>query len=310
MKLTIRNRWLRRALTWACPVALIGLLVWHWPTFDTGADALAHADRNWLMIAGASVALMWLAGSCCQLGSTTILVPLPRLIAVQVAGSFANHLLPAGVGGTSLNLRMFRRSGLARGDAAAAVTLNTVAGAIVHVLALVALVIAIPSSNPLGPRGLAAVLSAATLVGVGTVLAARPIVRRWARGHPAIRQLLEHTATALRRPSRAVLLWGGSVALPLLHIVTLVAVFHALGSDAPAGVIALAYLGASALSAVVPTPGGFGGLDLALTAALTGAGIAPTTAVAAVIGYRLLTVWIPMIPAAATLAVLVHRKAV
>ncbi|WP_235486245.1 lysylphosphatidylglycerol synthase domain-containing protein, partial [Frankia sp. AvcI1] len=60
-------------------------------------------------------------------------------------------------------------------------------------------------------------------------------------------------------------------------------------------------------SALVPSPGGFGSLDAALTAAIIAAGQSPAVALAAVLGYRLVTVWLPMAPSACVLALMVRR---
>ena len=89
---------------------------------------------------------------------------------------------------------------------------------------------------------------------------------------------------------------------------TLLAVLRSLDLPQPVTAVTLAYLGASAIAAFIPSPGGFGGLDVALVAALASLGTPTTHAIAAVIGYRLLTVWIPLLPGAATLAVMLHRR--
>ena len=56
------------------------------------------------------------------------------------------------------------------------------------------------------------------------------------------------------------------------------------------------YLGASIIAAAAPTPGGLGAMEAALVAGLTGVGMEPGIAVAAVLSYRLLTYWLPILP--------------
>lgn len=67
----------------------------------------------------------------------------------------------------------------------------------------------------------------------------------------------------------------------------------------------------AALAAVglnsVASPGGFGALDVTLVAGLVAVGAPTTTAVATVLGYRLLTVWVPLVPGALVFAVLLRR---
>ena len=56
------------------------------------------------------------------------------------------------------------------------------------------------------------------------------------------------------------------------------------------------YLGASIVASAAPTPGGLGAMEAALVAGFTGVGLDPGTAVAAVLAYRLLTYWVPILP--------------
>ena len=56
------------------------------------------------------------------------------------------------------------------------------------------------------------------------------------------------------------------------------------------------YLGASLIAAAAPTPGGLGAMEAALVAGFTGVGMDPGLAVAAVLSYRLVTYWLPILP--------------
>ena len=56
------------------------------------------------------------------------------------------------------------------------------------------------------------------------------------------------------------------------------------------------YLGASLIAAAAPTPGGLGALEAALVAGLTGVSLDAGVAVAAVLSYRLVTYWLPILP--------------
>jgi uncharacterized membrane protein YbhN (UPF0104 family) len=58
---------------------------------------------------------------------------------------------------------------------------------------------------------------------------------------------------------------------------------------------------------VVPSPGGIGSVDAALTVALVAAGSPTATAASAVLGFRLITVWLPLPAAALALSTLVRR---
>ena len=62
----------------------------------------------------------------------------------------------------------------------------------------------------------------------------------------------------------------------------------------PIASIAVVYLTGSAIGSILPTPGGLGGVEAALTAGLTAAGLPGAVAVSAVLLFRLLTFWLPV----------------
>jgi uncharacterized protein (TIRG00374 family) len=68
------------------------------------------------------------------------------------------------------------------------------------------------------------------------------------------------------------------------------------GGEVSLAAMGVAYLVAKALGSLVPTPGGIGGIEAALTGGLTTAGIPSATAATAVLVFRLLTWWFPVIP--------------
>jgi uncharacterized membrane protein YbhN (UPF0104 family) len=233
------------------------------------------------------------------------------VFATQVAGSFVNHVLPAGFGVAALNLRMLRRAGLTMPGAAGAVGLNAAAGFAVHALALGGLLLlAGPRVDHVGAGRLIVFSSGCTVLILLAAIVVRRTLRRGGRFAEHIRTILTASRDVMRNPVRSAMLWAGSAAVPALHILTLTAVVRGLHHPVPILTIAVVYLGASALSAAIPGPGGFGALDVTLLATLTGIGMSPSMAAATVIGYRLLTVWLPLLPGAATLLFLLHRRIV
>jgi hypothetical protein len=65
---------------------------------------------------------------------------------------------------------------------------------------------------------------------------------------------------------------------------------------------------ASTAVGAVPAPGGIGPVDAALVLTMAAFGAPMGLATATVIGYRVLTVWIPLLPGALVLSALVHRE--
>lgn len=72
--------------------------------------------------------------------------------------------------------------------------------------------------------------------------------------------------------------------------------------------VVLALLLASTAVGAVPAPGGIGPVDAALVFTMAAFGAPMDVATATVIGYRVLTVWVPLLAGTLVLAALVHRK--
>ena len=89
----------------------------------------------------------------------------------------------------------------------------------------------------------------------------------------------------------ALLWWAGDVAV-------LWACFEAFGDSPALGVIVMAYF-VGMLANTLPLPGGIGGVDGGMVAALVAFGTDPGLAVVAVLAYRAFAFWLPILPGAA-----------
>ncbi|RKS68570.1 uncharacterized membrane protein YbhN (UPF0104 family) [Motilibacter peucedani] len=317
---------LRALLTLSMPVAVVVLAVLDRHAVASGVHSVLAARPGWLLVGLLGLVAMWVAGTLTQLGVLAVRPPLSLLFAVQVAGSFANSVLPAGAGGLAVNVRFLRRLGLSREAACASQALNTSAGAVTHLL-LVAVVAALAphrlleeaatrlagSTRALEPWAAPAVVATAAVVGLGAWLSAHHEHRWLAAARVGTRAMLaEHRALhrVVRDPVRALQLWPAAMSVPVLHSLVLFAVLRSIGAPLPMRTVLLTYLLVSALSAIVPSPGGAGSLDVALVAGLAAAGLSVDSAVAALAAYRFLTVWLPLVPGACVLGVLVRRGVV
>ncbi|MEH0423079.1 lysylphosphatidylglycerol synthase domain-containing protein [Streptomyces sp. B21-083] len=285
------------------------VLAAHRRAVDAGTDRLAAADRGWLLVAAAAALSTWMCAAVVQQGAVAERLPAGRLVAAQFAASAANHLLPAGVGASAVNLRFLTRCGLSTARSATALAVKAAAGGIVRVGLAVVLLLASPRLPHLSfpvfrvPFVLAAVCGVAAVV--AGVAFSRPLRSRLLVAFDRVRTDVRavHGSRA-----RACALWGGSLAFALLHAAVVIAVVRALDVALPAGQVLLAYLVASGAAALLPTPGGLGSLDAALAFALTAAGAPGSVAVSAVFGYRLLTGWLPLVPGLLVLGLLARRS--
>ncbi|MEU8970622.1 lysylphosphatidylglycerol synthase domain-containing protein [Streptomyces monashensis] len=278
----------------------------HWPALESGAGRLAGADQGWMLL-GATAALgTWAASALAQQGAVVRRLPRARLVAAQFAASAANHLLPAGLGAGAVNVRFLMRCGLPAARSAGALAVKAATGAVVRLALIALLVPACPGLLRL-PHLSATVLACA--LGGALLLPVLLVTPWWPRCRRALTPLLADIRALHARPARAAALWGGSLAFAGLHSLVVIAVGQAVGLPLPPLQVALLYLAASSAAALLPTPGGLGSLDAALALALTVAGAPGAAAASAVLGYRLLTVWLPLVPGLLVLGVMVRRKA-
>jgi uncharacterized protein (TIRG00374 family) len=89
----------------------------------------------------------------------------------------------------------------------------------------------------------------------------------------------------------ALLWWAGDVAV-------LWACFEAFGESPALAVVVMAYF-IGMLANTLPLPGGIGGVDGGMVAALVAFGADPALAVVAVLAYRGFAFWLPIVPGAA-----------
>src|SRR4029079_1345795 len=92
-----------------------------------------------------------------------------------------------------------------------------------------------------------------------------------------------------RQPSKMIELFGGSLVITMGYILALEVAVSAFGVGPAFTSIALVYLVGSVVSSAAPTPGGIGAVEATLIAGLTSAGMPSTSAIAAVILFRLAT---------------------
>ncbi|MGQ4360554.1 lysylphosphatidylglycerol synthase domain-containing protein [Streptomyces sp. SAS_272] len=304
----LRRSW-QLALTVAAVAAAVWVLAAHRHAVDASADRLAVADRAWLLAAGAAALATWVFAAVAQQGAVAERLPAGQLVAAQFAACAANHLLPAGVGASAVNLRFLTRRGLSTARSATALAVKAAAGALVRFALAVVLLLASPRTprlSPALPRACILLSVAGCVIVAATAVAlSRPARRGVGR---AAGQVLADVRAVHGQRARACALWGGSLGFALLHAAVVIAVVRALDVPVPAGHVLLAYLLASGAAVLLPTPGGLGSLDAALVLTLTAAGTPAAAALSAVFGYRLLTAWLPLLPGLLVLAVSARRS--
>ncbi|MEU3280596.1 lysylphosphatidylglycerol synthase transmembrane domain-containing protein [Streptomyces antibioticus] len=291
---------------------LLYLGVWaavDWPAVRDGTTRLATADPWWLLAGLFFTYLGAVAAACVRQGAVQDRLPPGLLFASQIAAGAANHVLPASLGAHAVTVRFLQRQGVPLARATASIGLYS----LVRALAKTPLVLAflfmapvaalIPDDRALLPAAVGIVLAPA--VGALLVAVVRPL-RGPALGF--VRTALTDVRRLHTRPGRFVPLWGGALAAPLVQACVVASVGKALGLPLSWPELLFAFLAASTAAGAVPAPGGIGPVDAALVLALAGYGAPLALATATVIGYRTLTVWVPLLPGMLVLSALVQRR--
>ena len=276
-------------------------------------QAIQSADWAWLPLVIALSAVTYLASAVALMGAV-----LPRLrfwptVLAQAASSFVNRVSPANVGGMALNARYLQKSGVDTSAGVAAVGVNSLVGAIVHLVLLVGFfawaghglssAVKLPSTSKL------LLILAVVMAIAGIVLATRP-GRRFAAGKliPGLKSAAASLRRVAQKPGKMIMLFGGSVLITLAYVGALAASIQAFGGGPGLILIAAVYMGAAAIAAAAPSPGGLGAIEAALVAGLTGVGMAAGPAVSAVLLYRLATYWLPVLPGWLSWRALLRRE--
>ncbi|MFF7970291.1 lysylphosphatidylglycerol synthase domain-containing protein [Streptomyces sp. NPDC007905] len=297
------------------PLVLVAVAaVRHRSVLAGGFGQLRTASWPWLLAAAGATCLTWVAAAFTRQGAVVQPLPKGRLLATQFAAGAANHLLPTGLGAGAVNLRFMTVCGVPLARSSAALALYLLAESVGRLGLLAALLAAFPDALRLGtllPDGSAVPLLLGAAVLLVVAAAALALVRRLRTAVTGfLRDALGEARSVHTRPARALALWGGSLAFPALQAAGLAAVGQALRLPVPPAHMALAYLAATVAVALVPTPGGLGSVEAALIVALIAAGGPAAVATAVVLAYRVITVWVPLVPGALTLGALVRLKVI
>ncbi|GAB0101765.1 hypothetical protein JMUB6875_07290 [Nocardia sp. JMUB6875] len=333
----------RKALpTVVCTVLVAAAAVWQRDAVLTGVHALLGADPRWLLVAGLATLALWPTSVFMLHGSIPARTDARQLFALQLAVP-AIGLVPAA--SLLLRMRFLRKTGLSHTGAMASMALMGFAALMVRVPLVVIAALAAPGLmsrngepppwHDLGARAGALWdhyigenlwrTAGIMIIGLGVLGTLALVLHRRVRAHGGWRQLpsrVRHArsdagmawksvaATAIR-PRRAAALWICALLQPLLMVVALWAVLHAVGADLSLPDTFVVELVTVALAPLLPSPNGVATKEITIAAGLTAvAGLTAGVAVGAALGFRLLTFWCQIPLGLASFAYLNHRRAI
>jgi uncharacterized membrane protein YbhN (UPF0104 family) len=291
----------QRVVQIAVLVVVAVLLLATLPGLGDVRERFSDARPGWV-----AVALLFEVGSVFSFvvvfrGVFCIKMPWGFSAQVGLSEQAANVLLPAGgAGGLALGAWALNRAGMSSGHIArrsvAFFLITSSTNFIVAVLAGIGLALGLlPGSSNLA---LAAIPAGGALLVIAVVgLLPRLLPDGAAHGDSKIRRAAATVAEGVRdagflvrsgRPS----VIGGAIGYLAFDMASLFAAFHAFGHAPVAGDFLLAYV-IGQLGGLIPLPGGVGGSDGGLVAALALYGTPLASATAAVLAYRAFQLGLP-----------------
>jgi len=286
----------RTLVTLIASVAAIYLLAGELAQASLGS-ILRSADWRWGLVALGLSATTYVGAALSVSGWVSERLNFVRTLLVQLASSFVTLVTPAAVGGVALNIRYLQRKKIPAPVAVASIGVSQVVAFVLHILMLItfAAIAGTGTGNPIRPPAWAYFVVLGLVVAAGVVLAF-PAGRRTVRARlsPTFGQVLPRLVDIAQQPRKLAEGLGGALLLSATYILCLSACVAAFGRDVPFAKIGVVYLTGSAIGSIIPTPGGLGAVEAALTAGLTAAGVPGGVAVSSVLLFRLLTFWLPV----------------
>ncbi|HET9631859.1 MAG TPA: lysylphosphatidylglycerol synthase transmembrane domain-containing protein [Terrabacter sp.] len=261
------------------------------------AQVVSTADWRWAVLLLVFAAATFAGASLALAGAVQIHLRFVRTYMTQLAVAFSGLVAPAAVGNIALNTRYLQTSGLTPTVAGASVGVAQVAQFCSYfVLLVISGVLAGTgpavsfSPSPILVAGILAVV----ILALGLLAVPRIRAVLTDRVLPQVRSALPQVLAVLQHPKKLTQLLGGALMLDMSFVAALVCATRAFGGEAPVAAIAVVYFAGAIVGSAVPTPGGLGGIEAAMSFGLISIGVDSGTAVSSVLLYRLATYWLPI----------------
>jgi uncharacterized membrane protein YbhN (UPF0104 family) len=281
-------------------VALLTLYVFvpRLSSFQNSFTTLRQADFAYLGLSLLFWIMTFLAATLVYKSIAPRNLPYWRTLLVQLASGFTNRLAPLGAGAIAINVKYLIKRGHTPIQSGALAALNNLLGFVGNAILLIAAIL----FNPDSLNGsfkihfrlssiLIVIITLGLVTGIGVIAVINSSPAR--RIKKATGLLVQ---SVFRRPKRLTLALLASMAITVCY--TLVLYFMALAFNVHLSItLTLLVLTLGVLAATItPTPGGIGGAEAALVAALISIGVTSHQALTVALTYRFLVYWLPILP--------------
>lgn len=213
----------------------------------------------------------------------------------QMAAGFTAVSMPAGIGPAFVNLQFLRKSGYRNTVATAIMSAVWAVQAAVTVVLLIVIGIFTGrnSLSSMVPTNTLIIVIAAVALIVSIAMAIPPIRKKVTDKYlPLVKSYARSLLETLTQPAKLAVSAAGGLILNLSTGLGFWAALEAFGYSTNPIETTFIFLLANTLGSAVPTPGGLGAVEAALSVAFTAVGVPSTIAISATLVYRLGFYWL------------------
>ncbi|MBM9432113.1 lysylphosphatidylglycerol synthase transmembrane domain-containing protein [Flaviflexus equikiangi] len=256
--------------------------------------AIRQANPVYLAIAFVAGSVLTYFGAALHLKAyTPEKLPIAETAIVQVAASIITLVVPAGIGPAALNLRYLNKKGIPTTLGVATVSLVQIAQLLTTILTLLLISLLTGQIGALALPSGSLIFTILTIIAlIAALLLIKPL-RRWlfAKVRPTFEQVWPRVVWLTTHPDRILLGVAGSLLQSVGYVMAFGFALASFGYSLPVMTLAITFLISNTLGSVVPSPGGIGPVEAALTGGLAVAGIPYSIALSTALIYRLFTFW-------------------
>ena len=259
--------------------------------FNDLVSTVKSANPWWMAASAALACLIWVGSAVPLMALSPEKLRFGDTLIAQVAASIITVVAPAGVGPAALNLRYLRKRRVPTAAAVTTVTLMQISQALITIILLLLVMVSAGSSLSVSlPYGTILAVVAVVMLAVGVIVAV-PKVRRWiwAKIEPTWQQVYPRLLWIIGQPRRLAAVVAGNLLMNIGYVGAFWTAMVAMGGSLNFSTVAITYLTANAAGSFIPSPGGIGTVETALTSGLTVAGVSSSVAIATALLYRLVT---------------------
>ena len=259
--------------------------------FNDLVSTVKSANPWWMAASAALACLIWVGSAVPLMALSPEKLRFGDTLIAQVAASIITVVAPAGVGPAALNLCYLRKRRVPTAAAVTTVTLMQISQALITIILLLLVMVSAGSSLSVSlPYGTILAVVAVVMLAVGVIMAV-PKVRRWiwAKIEPTWQQVYPRLLWIIGQPRRLAAVVAGNLLMNIGYVGAFWTAMVAMGGSLNFSTVAITYLTANAAGSFIPSPGGIGTVETALTSGLTVAGVSSSVAIATALLYRLVT---------------------